>query len=101
MTEPEAAWVGAFIEADGSVCLSRGRKAAANIAVTQKDIEPISALLRLTGVGRVYLDRNRIWQWVVCAQGDVAQIIQRILPYSTKAQAAWPFVAQRLEKGAQ
>ncbi|MCH8120371.1 MAG: hypothetical protein IIC00_11665 [Planctomycetes bacterium] len=48
MSEAEAAWVGAFIEGEGSV-------SPVYIEVINSDVEIISALIRATRVGRVFL----------------------------------------------
>ncbi len=99
-----AAWIGAFIEADGSVYRDKGyqcshpgrgphtcRKMARwVIRVTQKDPEPISALLRLTGTGKVYGWMNQgfkkapILVWQLQAQVDVRDLASQIAPYCSK-----------------
>lgn len=50
----EAAWVGAMIEAEGSI-YPNGAGWRLNLAST--DVETLATLLRLTGVGTVYVRR--------------------------------------------
>ncbi len=100
----EAAWIGAFIVAVGSVyraqdykCRHPGRgprvctkKPRWVIRVTQKDPEPISVLLRLTGAGKVYGWMNQgykkapILVWQVQSQVDVRDLATQIAPYCSK-----------------
>ncbi|KKM20171.1 hypothetical protein LCGC14_1648120 [marine sediment metagenome] len=85
-SEVEAAWIGAFIEADG--CAGVYRKKL-SIQVTQKETEPISALLRATGVGGVNYDtRREIFCWTVNTQANAYYIARRCTPYSEKLQRA-------------
>jgi hypothetical protein len=101
MSDVEAAWVGAFVQADGCVHLRRwragdnrpqrgpGRTDPAQIVVSQKDVEAISTLLRVTGVGvvRYYVKpTGAIYSWTVTARNDVAALLEQIAPYCEKAQ---------------
>ena len=102
MSDVEAAWIGAFIEADGSITIYKHCKKCdipyIRIAVTQMDIEPISNLLRLTGVGVVSLKRlpqtsfksrnTHIWMWGLIANADVRHVLLQIKPFCPKAQTA-------------
>jgi len=99
MDEPTRAWVGAFIEADGCVTIVRnckGQRIRPLISVAQVEVEPISVLLRATGVGRVHC-RAR-WAtnlkihpkgqlvWAVQSLEDAKSLAVQYGPYSTKLQ---------------
>mgnify|MGYP001611637972 CR=1 FL=1 len=110
MSPVEASWVGAFIEADGNISIYDPHPHTdcscqyVMLKVTQKDIEPIATILRLTKVGRVSYtnpsptptcDAYRIWRWEVNAQGDASDLVQQLAPYCAKAQKALPVIAWR------
>ena len=93
MSEIERAWVGAMVEADG--CISREKAHPRwDIRVANGNLEVISALLRATGVGNVYLayymrfgERHSWgWTWQVTRQNDVVALAAQIEHYCTKAQ---------------
>lgn len=93
MSIDERAWVGAMIEAEGSVGKPYGQYRQWRITVVNTDPEILSALLRATGVGIVGLKtRAKQWQrkpcfgWSVQAQLDVAGIVNQCAPYSMKLQ---------------
>jgi hypothetical protein len=93
MSSVEAAWVGAFIEADGSVSESQPRAFTWRITVAQKEIEPISTLLRFTGGGTVCLGyttyktlKYPIWLWNVTRKLDVLALARQCAPYCVKLQ---------------
>lgn len=90
MSEVEKSWVGAAIDTDGSI--SPYRKGWA-VAFTNTEVELISTLLRVTGVGYVgYRPTNPgwgtkpRWEWKASAVRDVPDLISQIRPYSVKAQ---------------
>lgn len=90
MTDVEAAWVGAMIEAEGTIRKTYSGQA---IHVPNTDAEVLSALLRATGIGCVYpktknIGTRDIFQWVVQQRINVQALLERIAPYSMKAQRA-------------
>ena len=101
MSDVEAAWIGAFIEADGSITSYKHCKncdiSYIVITATQMDIEPISTLLRFTGVGVVSWQKmspftkfksinTHIWKWSLRANADVRHVLMQIRPFCPKAQ---------------
>jgi hypothetical protein len=110
MNEVEAAWVGAFIEAEGS--WSRNDlEISAQIHVPNTDLEMISALFRATGVGTFTMSpegnyQSHVWSqktnyvWVLSCYNDVKALCQRCAPYSIKLQRglAWFEDNQREER---
>jgi hypothetical protein len=95
MTEVEAAWVGAMIEAEGSIYLHpQYNQQRMRIDVCNTDPEIISALLRLTGIGSVYVDMPRdtrlgtkpAYHWLVHQYLNAGALARRIAAYSPKAQ---------------
>jgi hypothetical protein len=96
MTEAEAAWVGAFIEADGSVAQKPNGDWTLN--VSQQNVEIMSALFRITHVGSIHLRypegsqhlgltaRRDLWTWQVQTQIEVQDIATRCQSYSEKLQ---------------
>lgn len=97
MALDEQAWIGAMIEAEGSVSKPYGPHLQWRIGVGNTDLEIISALLRVTGVGTIHLQppsklgRKTCWTWQVQAANDVAAIVKQCAPYSMKLR--------RIEKG--
>ena len=83
-SEIEAAWLGAFIEADGSAFVRD--KTYPNVLVSQKEVEIISACLRITQVGNVQLDKGICWRWTVSTYKNAVYVAQRCAPYSMKCQ---------------
>lgn len=87
MTEPERAWVGAFIEADGCVYWRKNHKHKIPcITVSQKEVEPISTLLRFTGVGTISRHKAGCWLWNVQCLADVQRIAEMCADYCPKLQ---------------
>jgi len=97
MSEVEAAWVGAVVDTDG--CVYRNRNVTVpftTVSVVNTSLELISALLRVTGTGSIYY-RARGWTrwgerktptltWAVGGRKTIRALLERIAPYSTKAQ---------------
>ena len=92
MTEPERAWLGAFIEADGCAFVrhfSDGRRKRLVLNIGQKIIEPIAVALRITQVGFVQLGSvTEQWAWTVGRMNDVLAVAEQCYPYSWKIQRA-------------
>ena len=90
MTEIERAWVGAFIEADGCAftnSFNDNRSDALIVAASQKEIDPIATLLRITGVGIIQCSKGgSIWSWRISRRNDVKNLIDQCAPYSWKLQ---------------
>lgn len=99
MTTVEAAWVGAMIEAEGSVVIrtstAPGRSGyhELKVVVGNTDPEIISALLRLVGAGTVCVktfskqwQRKMCFSWQVQAREDVREIARQCAPFSMKLQ---------------
>ena len=93
MSDAEAAWVGAIIDAEGWVLIQPIYKVnAVRISVGNTEPEIISGLLRATGVGTVcHHKRSKphhlpMFQWTANAWNDVMAIAKRCAPYSMKAQ---------------
>jgi hypothetical protein len=87
MTEPEAAWVGAMIEAEGSVVFAP----QVRVAVVNSDPEIISALLRATGSGTVqirqpHLGTKLLYCWWMSKWREVQALVAQAGPYSMKLQ---------------
>ncbi|KKN19513.1 hypothetical protein LCGC14_0945000 [marine sediment metagenome] len=100
MTEVEKAWIGAMLQADG--CVSRfGEQGRGykywRFTFTNTDIELVSTVLRLTGMGGVSYHpppplrpdgypRSEWWTWELANQPKVNQLAQDLAPYCTKAR---------------
>ena len=90
----ERAWLGAFIEADGSASLrGKGVSAHLTLSITQKIIEPIAVALRITQTGGVSRQNARpsstaTWVWAIYSRLDALWIALQCAPYSWKIQAA-------------
>ena len=104
MSDVEAAWVGAFIEADGYAGLiryyERGhgqfyKRLRPRIDVTAKNPEDISTLLRLTGTGSVTmrpptesaLGKGPYLKWSIGSNATAIALASRCAPYSPKLAA--------------
>ena len=93
-SEVEAAWLGAYIQADGSAFIRKStiRGDQPIVVVSQNEVEIISACLRITQTGHVQiqhpsrLSRNIGWFWLAGAYNDALYIAQRCAPYSMKCQ---------------
>lgn len=94
MTDIETAWVGAMFEGEGSITLNRVGRGYLRLSLENTDVEIISALLRLTGLGHVSyrhpnlnkLARKPSYQWYLTRQDDVIALLTKIEPYCIKAQ---------------
>jgi hypothetical protein len=94
MSEPEAAWVGAMLDAEGSIRISTSGYPTLQVVNTNPEI--LSALLRATGIGRiywrkpsvVYQARLPVFQWLVQQRDNARALLTRIQTYSMKAQRA-------------
>jgi hypothetical protein len=92
MRAVECAWVGAFIDAEGSVGLAKPWKDAWQIALQITEPEYVSTLLRFTGVGNVSYSNPRgisklpQYRWSVTAKLDIETLLRQLAPYSLKAQ---------------
>lgn len=90
MTPIEAAWVGAMIEGEGCISISRSHSDTYDnyhLIVGNNSLEVISAMLRATGTGNVYLRANgRLFTWEVGRINSIYDIARQIAPYSEKAQ---------------
>jgi hypothetical protein len=91
MTEVEAAWVGAMLDADGWVTVVVG--SGPLIVIGNTGLEIISALLRATGLGRVYYSpppscKGSLaqWRWSVLRKKEAEELCRRVITYSIKAQ---------------
>lgn len=81
--------MGAMIDGEGTFGRyarpGRGDKQP-RLSLGNQSLETISALLRATGVGRVYPARGAMWLWFVMRINDIIDIAHQIAPYSEKAQ---------------
>ena len=90
----ERAWLGAFIEADGSAFLKvQGFQTHLWLHITQKIIEPIAVALRITQAGSVSYKKARDsapegWAWGIYSRLDALWIGIQCAPYSWKIQGA-------------
>lgn len=87
MSEVERAWLGAFIEADGSAGWRQMKTMRRpQITIAQKEIEPIATALRITQCGSVNKGKHQCWHWEVMATNDVIAVAEQCAPYSWKIQ---------------
>lgn len=96
MTVEEAAWVGAIIEGEGTIAYRQGKPRAIQVVNTDPEIH--SALLRLTGVGKMYgtvrpatglaskSPRKPCFVWHVGSKLNMISIARQCRRYSTKLQ---------------
>ena len=94
MSDAEAAWVGAMIDAEGWTVVQPTYKVnAIRICLGNTEPEIISGLLRATGVGTVCSHKRSkphhlpMFQWSVNAWNDVMAVAEQCAPYSVKAQS--------------
>ena len=96
MTDSERAWVGAMVDAEGSVLQATDARNGRtywrlSIEMVGNGPEYMSALLRATGVGTVRY-RIREWQhheffvWGVWRYLDILSLARQCAPYSIKLQ---------------
>ncbi len=98
MSSIERAYVGALLDAEGSLSPHSSWPRSWRMQVSNTEVELISALLRATGVGRVYYDARdgntlgskAIWTWMVQPYNDVLAIVRQLQKFSIKAQVALP-----------
>jgi hypothetical protein len=96
MRSDEAAWVGAMIEAEGSVSVYRpvhGTNDAIQIQVSNTDVEIISTLLRFVGAGNVryvrpgvgqrWVSKKGLWIWSLSQQIQLRALAPQIAPWMT------------------
>ncbi len=87
----EAAWVGAMIEAEGTVWALRKTTRCVGISVGNTDVEIISTLLRFVGDGRVKmhapgagdLGRKTAWFWELTHDAAIRALAPQITPWMT------------------
>lgn len=91
MTREERAWVGAYIEADGSIELTHTPRGSprGRVYVYSAEIEALSTCLRLVGTGGICMTHggrngNRPeWVWYVEATTEVIDLLRYVRPYLT------------------
>jgi len=93
MSPVEAAWIGAMIEAEGSVIFRPQHSGhLAKISMTNCDPEVLSAMLRVTGAGHLYpapvhrWGRKPVFHWGISAWNEVKDIVRQCAAYSMKLQ---------------
>lgn len=97
MSDACAAYMGAMLDGEGHLQRFRGptgRWAGMGIAVTNQNLEIISACFRIAGRGNITLNtragtrgtKKNVWVWYMSNKSDVRGLCQRIAPFSTKAQ---------------
>ncbi|KKK88666.1 hypothetical protein LCGC14_2740840 [marine sediment metagenome] len=93
MKPEEAAWVGAMVEAEGSVFPNRTRWGDYwQVRVSNTDLEIISALFRATGEGTViydnptreHLGNKQQWLWCLSKQAEVKSLAASCQDYCIK-----------------
>lgn len=99
----EAAWLGAFIDGEGTIGvydINRNGLPLGEISVANTEPELISAVLRITRVGTVWgrfysLLGSRpslLLRWKCNRQNDVKSLVRQLAPYCLKAQRVLPWV---------
>lgn len=76
-------WVAGFYEGEATIGVSGGRRGCAlQIAVSQKDAEPLYRLQELTGVGNVRppLACRPTYVWTIARVDEVTEFIHAIFP---------------------
>lgn len=88
MAEIERAWLGAMVEAEGSVGFynTNGRHGHWRVTIANKDPEVISAALRLTRIGSVCPRPSGVLYWVVDRRNDVRLLAEQLAPYCMKVR---------------
>ena len=102
MSDVEAAWIGALVDGEGSVCYivhpGQGRSTRRfDVGVVNTEVELLSACLRLTQCGSVYhkpaspkgpfAETRPCFAWKISRWSPALALLRRIRPYSLKAQA--------------
>ncbi len=106
MAPIERAWLGAFIEADGSAGVAihkwPPRKCVYSypqIMITQRGVDPIATALRVTQCGSVSFSSQGQWVWTPSSIADTLAVARQCAPYSWKLQKLLSIVADRGEWG--
>lgn len=92
LTDLEAAWLGAFVEADGCVFVrtfTDGQQPKPHVVISQREVAPVATALRLTQVGYVQYQThypNPMWVWTVSRLNDAHALLVQLAPYSWKVQ---------------
>jgi hypothetical protein len=88
LTEIEASWLGAMVDAEGSVV--RRPNGRYRFMFVNTEVEYISAFLRLTGVGSISVKTSEgrllCYSWEMGAENEVKAFAQAISLYSLKAR---------------
>ena len=91
LSEGEAAWPGAFFDAEGTVIREDdGRKY--RLKVVNTEVEFLSAFLRLTGIGSLWFKPRQEphhmdgYVWGITARNDVEAFVEALRPYSLKVR---------------
>ncbi len=96
----EAAWIGAMIEADGSVSVRIDNRGYEDIDLHfyNSEVETVATMLRLVGEGNIYYRGKRIsskwptagtkpqWAWSLQKKPSVRALLPQIIPYLTGKQ---------------
>ena len=98
MAAVEAAYVGAMLDAEGSVSF---KGFCASFTICNTEIELISAILRATGTGGVYYKAAKdhvkeAWTWAAGRRNTLDNLAVQLAPYSLKAQK---YIAWRCTNG--
>lgn len=100
LTDVEAAWLGAMLDAEGTIYRNGATWA---MVFLNSEVEYISAFLRLTGQGKVYYRAPRppgklvLWEWRTGRSIEVAILCQRLAPWSLKARRV-PALARKYRR---
>jgi hypothetical protein len=92
MSQVEASWIGAMIEAEGTVAFPSNKRLGFKVNVTNADPEVLSALLRTTNAGSISpvlpgkLGKKVCYRWQIQALVEVKDLIRQCAPYSMKLQ---------------
>ena len=98
MSPVEAAYVGAMVDAEGTVRIKDGYW---QVNFPNTEVEYVSAVVRATGIGSVYCrdltgrassnprftpSTKLLWIWATTRKADVEELARQLSPYSTKMQ---------------
>jgi len=78
-------WFAGFWEGEGTFNLSQPKRRV-EFAISQKRREPLEYIIRILGVGKIYLARDGIYplfRWYVNDRKGAIEIARRILPFLT------------------
>lgn len=84
LTDIQAAWLGAMVEAEGSLYISPKSKSDCRVSVCNTDVEIISAFLRIVGTGGIVMNKgtNRpVWVWNLSRARNTIKFLEQIRPY--------------------